>query len=97
MDKTGAKKRRSPYAVRLYAKSKPLNTMRLFCGSKQVKKNGTRDGKQRYKCTACNKRFSGGKSQALTPFSSITTKASKPPHSTDAASKLSAAILPKQS
>ena len=32
----------------------------LFCGSKQVKKNGTRDGKQRYKCTACNKRFSGG-------------------------------------
>ena len=30
----------------------------LFCGSKQVKKNGTRDGKQRYKCTACNKRFS---------------------------------------
>ena len=32
----------------------------LFCGSKQVKKNGTRGGKQRYKCTACNKRFSGG-------------------------------------
>ena len=32
----------------------------LFCGSKQVKKNGTRDGKQRYKCTACNKCFSGG-------------------------------------
>ena len=32
----------------------------LFCGSKQVKKNGTRDGKQRYKCTACNKRFSSG-------------------------------------
>ena len=32
----------------------------LFCGSKQVKKNGARDGKQRYKCTACNKRFSGG-------------------------------------
>ncbi|WP_115610388.1 transposase-like zinc-binding domain-containing protein [Cardiobacterium valvarum] len=32
----------------------------LFCGSKQVKKNGTHDGKQRYKCTACNKRFSGG-------------------------------------
>ena len=37
-----------------------MNTKKcLFCGSKQVKKNGTRDGKQRYKCTACNKRFSG--------------------------------------
>ena len=43
-----------------------MNTKKcLFCGSKQVKKNGTRDGKQRYKCTACNKRFSGSGSGRL--------------------------------
>ena len=72
----------------------------LFCGSKQVKKNGTRDGKQRYKCTACNKRFSGGqKLNPNTTFGSATAKTSKAPHSlpcsTDAASKRSIATSAK--
>ena len=33
----------------------------LFCGSKQVKKDGKQNGKQRYKCHHCGKRFSSGK------------------------------------
>ena len=33
----------------------------LFCGSKQVRKDGTQSGKQRYRYVSCHKRFSGGK------------------------------------
>ena len=33
----------------------------FFCGSKQVKKNGRRDARQRYKCHDCGKQFDGGK------------------------------------
>lgn len=32
-----------------------------MCGSKQVKKNGTRNTSQRYKCHACGRQFGGGK------------------------------------
>ena len=32
-----------------------------FCGSKQVKRNGCRNGKQRYKCHACGRQFDGGR------------------------------------
>ncbi|WP_216584472.1 transposase-like zinc-binding domain-containing protein, partial [Cardiobacterium valvarum] len=53
-----------------------------FCDSKQVKKNGTRDGKQRYKCTARNKRFSGGsRLDPDNPSGSFTVTAGRPPHS----------------
>ena len=34
--------------------------MPFFCGSKQVRNNGTQNGKQRYRCVSCHKRFSGG-------------------------------------
>ena len=38
-----------------------MNTKKCFFAAQiQIKKNATRDGKQRYKCTACNKPFSGG-------------------------------------
>jgi len=37
----------------------------FFCGSKQVRKDGTQNGKQRYRCVSCHKRFSGG--QKLSP------------------------------
>ena len=37
----------------------------LFCGSKQVRKDGAQSGKQRYRCVSCHKRFSGG--QKLSP------------------------------
>ena len=33
----------------------------FFCGSKRTKKNGKRNGKQRYKCNDCTRRFDGGK------------------------------------
>ncbi|WP_422656494.1 transposase [Neisseria bacilliformis] len=33
----------------------------LFCGSKQVKKNGVRNGLQRYKCLACGRQFDSGR------------------------------------
>ena len=36
-----------------------------FCDSKQVRKDGTQNGKQRYRCVSCHKRFSGG--QKLNP------------------------------
>ena len=32
-----------------------------FCDSKQVKRNGCRNGKQRYKCHACGRQFDGGR------------------------------------
>ena len=32
----------------------------FFCGSKRTKKNGKRNGKQRYKCNDCGRRFDGG-------------------------------------
>ena len=32
----------------------------FFCGSKLVVKNGKRNGKQRYKCNDCGRRFDGG-------------------------------------
>ena len=32
----------------------------LFCGSKQVRKDGAQNGKQRYRCVSCHKRSSGG-------------------------------------
>lgn len=32
----------------------------LFCGSKNVVKNGKRNSKQRYKCNDCTRRFDGG-------------------------------------
>ena len=35
--------------------------MLFFCGSKQVKKNGRQNGKQRYKCHDCGRQFDGGK------------------------------------
>ena len=67
MDKFHAKNRCSPYAARLYARSKPLNTKNaFFCGSKQAKKNGHRDnGKQQYHCGSCKRQFIGG--QRLNP------------------------------
>ena len=37
----------------------------LFFGSKQARKDGTQNGKQRYRCVSCHKRFSGG--QKLSP------------------------------
>ena len=33
----------------------------FFCGSKGVKKNGQRGGRQRYKCASCGRQFNGGK------------------------------------
>ncbi|WP_445013497.1 transposase-like zinc-binding domain-containing protein [Neisseria dentiae] len=32
-----------------------------FCTSRSIKRNGTRNGKQRYQCKACLKRFDGGR------------------------------------
>ena len=32
----------------------------FFCGSKRTKKNGKQNGKQRYKCNDCGRRFDGG-------------------------------------
>lgn len=32
-----------------------------FCLSKSIKRNGIRNGKQRYQCTVCRKRFDGGR------------------------------------
>ena len=34
--------------------------MLFFCGSKRTKKNGKQNGKQRYKCNDCGRRFDGG-------------------------------------
>ena len=39
-----------------------MNTKKcFFCGSKGVKKNGQRGGRQRYKCASCGRQFNGGK------------------------------------
>ena len=44
----------------------------FYCGSKNVVHNGFRDGKQRYKCKECGRRFTGGirrdKSQVITDY-----------------------------
>ena len=39
---------------RLWTKSCP------FCNVKQIRKNGKRNGRQRYQCTSCNRHFDGG-------------------------------------
>lgn len=56
MLKTAAGRILQPILARL----KPLNVKSAFCGGKQVKKNGTRQGKQRYRCQSCNRRFDAG-------------------------------------
>ena len=44
----------------------------FYCGSRNVVHNGVRDGRQRYKCKDCNRRFTGGvhrdKSQVITDY-----------------------------
>lgn len=40
--------------------SKPLSPKIPFCSSKQIKKNGIRNGSQRYTCNTCSRQFDGG-------------------------------------
>ena len=101
MDKKGVKDCCRPYAARLYARSKPLNTKNAFFAAQN--RSGKMAPKMANNVTdACpvTSVSAAGKSQIPTSFGSATAKASKPPHSlpgsTDAASKPSVVTSPKQ-
>lgn len=58
--KIGVKNRYSLYAARLYKGSKPLHTKNAFLRPQTTKKNGRRNGAQRYNYNRCGQCFSGG-------------------------------------
>ena len=60
MDKIQAKIFCNPDKYYLCRKSKVMNKKCFHCGSPITKKNGFKNGAQRYKCHACGKQFTGG-------------------------------------
>ena len=81
MDKFHAKNRCSPYAARLYARSKPLNTKNAFSAAQN--RSGKMAPKMANNATdVCpvTSVSAAGKSEIPTSFGSATAKASKPPY-----------------
>ena len=101
MDKFHAKNRCNPYAARLYARSKPLNTKNAFSAApnKSRKTGIVTTGNSNTIAAPVSTNSWGTNALIPTHFGSATAKASKAPHSlprrTDAASKRSIATSAK--